>query len=418
MIYLDHAAATPVDPKVWKAMLPYFAERFANPSSIYQFALGNRQAIDDARKRVADILGCKPGEVYFTGGGTESNNWAIFGATATCHHRADGAGATAELKRRAIPKQGGPTCRGKHGHLVTSVIEHHSVLGPMEELERGGCEVTYLPVDDHGHVDMEKLKNAINEETTLVSIAYANNEIGTIENIGEIALFLNTQGVLFHTDACQAAGSLPLDVATLGVDLMTLNGGKIYGPKGSGILYIKDGVKIAPLLYGGGQEHRQRAGTENVPGIIGFAEALEIADSMRQKESARLVKLRDELIHSLQKLVPGTKLNGDPVNRLPNNINVSFDGIDAESLLLRLDMEGICASAGSACTSGALEPSHVLMALGIEKDLAKSSIRMTLGRENTDNDIRKILEVLPPIVQDLRKHRKPGKKQCCPGNLC
>lgn len=392
MIYLDHAAATPVDPEVWRKMLPYFSERFANPSSIYQFALHSRQAIDEARKRVADILGCKPEEIFFTGSGTESNNWAIFGAAATTNK--------------------------KCGHLITSLTEHHSVLGPMEELERRGWEVTYLPVDDLGHVDVEKLKEAVKKETIMVSIAYANNEIGTVENIAEIALFLNTQGVLFHTDACQAAGALPLDVSGLGVDLMTLNGGKIYGPKGSGILYIKDKVKITPLLYGGGQEHRLRAGTENVPAIIGFAEALEIADTMREKEAARLVKLRDGLIHNLQKTVSGTKLNGDPVNRLPNNINMSFDGIDSESLLLRLDMEGICASAGSACTAGALEPSHVLMALGIEKDLAKSSIRMTLGRENTENDMKRILEILPPIVEDLRKHRKTGKKQCCPGNLC
>lgn len=416
MIYLDHAAATPVDPEVWKKMLPYFNERFANPSSIYQFALNSRQAIDDARKRVADVLGCKPAEIYFTGSGTESNNWAIFGATATCRHQADATGAAVELRRHAIPKQGGPTCH--RGHLITSLTEHHSVLGPMEELERRGWEVTYLPVDEFGHVDVEKLKEAVKKETTLVSIAYANNEIGTVENIAEIALFLNTQGVLFHTDACQAAGALPLDVSGLGVDLMTLNGGKIYGPKGSGILYINEKVKITPLLYGGGQEHRQRAGTENVPGIIGFAEALEIAEKMREKEAARLTKLRDGLIANLKKLVPGTRLNGDPVNRLPNNINVSFEGIDAESLLLRLDMEGICASAGSACTAGALEPSHVLMALGIEKDLAKSSIRMTLGRENSENDMKKVLEILPPIVEDLRKHRKPGKKQCCAGNLC
>lgn len=402
MIYLDHAAATPVDPRVLKIMLPYFSEKFANPSSIYQFALQNRQAIDAARKQVSEILGSKFDEIYFTGSGTESNNWAIFGAA------------------EAAKKPNQP------GHLITSVIEHHSVLNSFEELERRGWEVTYLNVDENGHISLEKLKAAVRPETVLVSIAYANNEIGTIENITEIGKFLkdfnqNIQGsrgpktvapngknshrVLFHTDACQAAGALPLNVHNLNVDLMTVNGGKIYGPKGSGILYIREGVKIVPLLYGGGQEHRQRAGTENVPAIIGFGEALTIAESLRPSESKRLSALRDRLIAGLQKGIPHTRLNGDPIHRLPNNINVCFEGVDSESLLLRLDMAGVCASAGSACTSGALEPSHVLMALGVEKDIAKSSIRLTLGRGNTLKDITSVLEILPKLVKDLRQKK-------------
>ncbi len=387
MIYLDHAAATPVDPRVLKVMLPYFSEKYANPSSIYQFALQNRQIIDAARKIVAYVLDCKPDEIYFTGSGTESNNWAVFGA--------------AEAKKSSDAK--------KPGHLITSVIEHHSVLNVFEELERRGWDVTYLNVDELGHVPLEKLQKALRPDTVLVSIAYANNEIGTVENIAKIGAVIKEHnaktgaGVLFHTDACQAAGALPIKVRELNVDLMTMNGGKIYGPKGSGILYIRDGVKIVPLLYGGGQEHRQRAGTENVPAVIGFAEALAIAESMRVEESKRLITLRDQFIEGLQKNIPDAQLNGDPVNRLPNNINICFKGADSESLLLRLDMEGVCASAGSACTSGALEPSHVLMALGVEKDLAQSSIRMTLGRENTSQDIEKLLKIIPVIVEDLRK---------------
>jgi cysteine desulfurase len=386
MMYLDHAAATPVDPRVLKSMLPYFSEAFANPSSVYQFALRNRQAVDSARKKVADVLACRPDEIFFTGSGTESNNWAVFGV--------------AEAFRK------------KGMHLVTTVIEHHSVLNPMEELDRRGWEVTYLPVDENGRTDLKKLEKTLKPHTALVSIAYANNEIGTVEDIAGIAQIIRNHNVrngtstLFHTDACQAAGALPVKVKELGVDLMTLNGGKIYGPKGSGVLYIRNKVNIVPLLYGGGQEHRQRAGTENVPAIVGFAEALSIAESMRGREARRLTAMRDELINGLRKNIPDTALNGDPANRLPNNVNVSFHGVDAESLLVRLDMEGVCASAGSACTSGALEPSHVLMALGVEKDLAKSSIRMTLGRENTVKDIKKLLALLPRLVEDLRMKRK------------
>ncbi len=413
MIYLDHAAATPVDPRVLKVMLPYFSEKFANPSAVYQFALQNRQAIDGARKRVADILNCKANEIYFTGSGTESNNWAIFGtagAAATCRHQTDSAESAGAQK-------------GRSGHLITSVVEHHSVLYPFEELERRGWKVTYLNVDEHGRVSLEKLKKALTPETALVSIAYANNEIGTVENIAEIGKFLKEYreqnansagkgaGTLFHTDACQAAGALSINVKDLHVDLMTINGGKIYGTKGSAVLYIRDKVKIVPLLYGGGQEHRQRAGTENVAGIVGFAEALEIAETMRVHEAARLTQLRDKLIAGLQTKIPKTRLNGDPVNRLPNNISISFEGVDAESLLLRLDMAGVCASAGSACTSGALEPSHVLMALGIKtkSDIAQSTIRMTLGRENTDKEIEKLLKIIPPIVESLRTPRGNAK---------
>lgn len=380
MIYLDHAAATPLDPRVLKAMLPYLKGKFANPSSVYQFALQNRQAIDAARKSVATVLHCDPHEIYFTSGGTESNNWAIFG------------GVTAQIPVGST--------------IITAVAEHDSVLKPFEELERRGWPVTFLNIDAQGHINNEELVKSLKPDTVFVSIAYANNEIGTIENIAAIATLVKKHSpkAFFHTDACQAAGALPLSVRELGIDLMTLNGGKIYGPKGSGILYIRDGIKIMPLLYGGGQEHRQRAGTENIAAIVGFAEALKIAEQLRVKESARLMRLRDKLIAGLQQAIPGATLNGEPERRLPNNINMSFPGIDAESLLLRLDMAGICASAGSACTSGALEPSHVLLALGVEKNLAGSSIRMTLGRENTEKDIQKLLKIIPPIIEDLNKN--------------
>ncbi len=393
MIYLDHAATTPVDDRVLQKMLPFFKEDFGNPSSIYQFGQKSRVAIDDARKKTAKILNCKPLEIYFTGSGTESNNWALFGI----------AEANQDLR------------------IITTKIEHDSILNPAKELQRRGHEVIFLDVDSNGHIKLKELdsllkteeklndlnkginsnSNQASKKTTLVSVMYANNEIGTIEDIAKIGALAHAHSALMHTDACQAAGALELDIKKLNVDLMTLNGGKIYGPKGVGALYISEEVKITPLIYGGGQEHRIRAGTENVPAIVGFAEALEIAEEMREIESTRLAILRDYLIAELSK-IPGSHLNGDPKNRLPNNINFSFEGVDGESLLLRLDLEGICASSGSACTSGSLEPSHVLLGIGQNEAMAKSSLRLTLGRHTTKEELIKAGNIIKEVVQELR----------------
>lgn len=375
MIYLDYAATTPVDKRVLQKILPFYADQFGNPSSIYQFAQKSRIAIDTARHEIAQILGCLDEEVYFTSSGTEANNWALFGIAA---------GA----KQKKI-------------HLITTTIEHESVLQSAKELERRGAAVSYLPVDHYGHINPKDLEKALTPETVLVSIMCANNEIGTIEDIKKISATLKKRKILFHTDACQAAGALPLNVQNLGVDMMTINGGKIYGPKGVGALYIKKGTPIVPLLYGGGQEHRLRAGTENVAGIIGLAEALKIAEAIRIKEVKRLTALRDHFIQDLQKKIPGLILNGDPTNRLPNNINISLPGIDGESLLMRLDMAGICVSSGSACTSASLEPSHVLLGIGLSKTLAKNSLRITLGRTTSKKDLDFTAKALANILKNF-----------------
>lgn len=384
MIYLDHAATTPVDPQVLAKMLPYFSEKFGNPSSIYQFGQENRNAIDKSRQIIAKVLQSKPEEIFFTGSGTEANNWALFGIM--------------EAYSSSSNKQ-----NGSQKQLITTMIEHDSVIKTAEELKRRGFPVTFLPVDQYGHVSAKDLENALKTPTALVSIMLANNEIGTIEHVQRLAEITHNNGALFHTDACQAAGAVSLDTQTLGIDLMSLNAGKIYGPKGVGALYIKSGIKITPLIYGGGQEHRLRAGTENVAGIVGFAEALKLAEEHREAESDRLIKLREKLLNGLKKLIPSLQLNGNPVQRLPNNLNFSIPGIDGESLLLRLDMAGICASSGSACTSASLEPSHVLLGIGLSKDLAKSSLRLTLGRFTTNQEIDQVLEILPEIVQELAK---------------
>ena len=373
MIYFDHSAATPVCKEVMEKMLPYFSQTFANPSSIYRIGRMARSAVDMARSQIAAILGCAQHEVFFTSGGTESNNWALFGIS------------------QAYNKK----------HFITTKAEHHSVLSCFEELERRGSKVTYLPVDKHGVISLEDLEHALCPETLLASFMYANNEIGSIEHISQVAKLLHARGVFLHTDACQAGGYLDLHVQNLGVDLMTLNGGKIYGPKGSGVLYIRKGVRITPLHYGGEQEHRLRSGTENVAAIVGFAEALRIACSMASEETRRLLKLRKILIEGLFDSIPGVKLNGHPEKRLPNNVHIAIPGVVGESLLLRLDMEGFCVSAGSACASGSLEPSHVLRAIGLSDSLARSSIRITLGRENTEEEIRKFLFCIDKIVQSL-----------------
>jgi cysteine desulfurase len=375
MIYLDHAATTPLDFGVLKKMLPWLTVKFGNASSIYSIGREARNAVEKARAEIAGILGCKAKEIIFTSGGTEANNWAVFGIAA------------------ANKKKG--------RHIITVKTEHHSVLHPFEQLEARGFKVTYLNVDKDGLISTEELKKSITAETIFVSIMYANNEIGTVQNLPEISGILRPQKIIFHTDACQAAGYLPLNVKKLGVDSMTINGGKIYGPKGIGALYISEKVKITPLLFGGGQEFRMRGGTENTASIIGLAESLKKAESLKAKETARLIKLRDFIINELLK-ISGVSLNGHRALRLANNINISLEGVDGESLLMRLDMAGICASSGSACTSGSLDPSHVLQAIGLPKNLVKNSLRLSLGRENTPAQLKKTISQITKIVKDIR----------------
>ncbi|MBI2638585.1 cysteine desulfurase [Candidatus Peregrinibacteria bacterium] len=389
MIYFDHAATTPLDPRVFEAMKPYFTQWYGNPSSIYRFAQKARQAIDDARERTAKILECVPREVIFTSCGTESNNFFILGAAA------------------AYKKFG--------KHIITTKIEHDSVLKPLEHLESQGFEVTYLDVGKNGIVDAEDVQKALRPDTIFVTIMYANNEIGTIQPIQEISRVIEyyskthpqpsilNPSPLFHTDACQAAPYLDISVKNLGVDAMTLNGGKIYGPKGVGALFIREGVELTPLLFGGGQEYRKRSGTENVPAIVGFAKALSLVQSDRKIETKRLLKLRDKLINGILKKIPESRLNGDSKNRLPNNINVSFRGLEGEAILLRLDMLNIAASSGSACTSGYLEPSHVIRAINSNSEWTHSSTRFSLGHGNTEEEVDFVLKHLPKIIQELRE---------------
>lgn len=376
MIYLDYAATTPLDPGVQKKMHPFFRKNFGNPSSIHSFGREARAAVDRARNDIAQIFHAKPKEIVFTGSGTEANNWAIFGL-AEAH-------------------------RDKGNHIISTVIEHHSVLEPLQQLEQRGFNITYLKVDRNGRISLNELAASITSKTIVASIMYANNEIGTIQNVKDASSILHEKKVILHTDACQATGSLLLNVEELGVDAMTINGGKMYGPKGIGALYVKEGCKIVPLLFGGGQEHRMRAGTENVPGIIGLAEALKIAEQLRPKESKRLITLRDYFIKKLHR-IPGLSLNGHPTQRLPNNINISIKGVDAESVLFRLDMAGIAASSAAACTSGSLEPSHVLNALGLPKELVKSGLRFSLGRETTKKQLDSTFNILKGIISSIRK---------------
>lgn len=376
LIYLDHAATTPLDPGVLKKMLPFLKGKYGNPSSIYGLGREARAAIELARGELAEILACKPKEIIFTSGGTEANNWAIFGLA--------------------------EALKGRANHIISTPIEHASVLEPLRQLEHKGFKVTWLKVDKFGMVNPSQVAEAIRPETIFASIIYANNEIGTIQNIAEIGHILHKHGIIFHTDACQAAGSsLEIRPSEINVDLLTINGSKIYGPKGVGALYISEKIKIPPLLFGGGQEYRMRAGTENVAGIVGLAEALKISIA-KTKEPARLIKLRDFLTKELLK-IPGTSLNGHPTQRLANNINISISGIDAQSLLMRLDMAGIAASSGSACTSGAIEPSHVLQALGLPADLAKNSLRLTLGHSNSQKQLAKAAKTITQIIGELRE---------------
>lgn len=377
-LYLDHAATTPTDPAVVEAMLPYFTECFGNPSSIYKLGRAALQALDDARGITAEALGCSPKEIVFLGGGSEADNLAIKGAAFAARER------------------------GKGNHIITSAIEHHAVLHACDYLKEFGFEITVLPVSSDGLVSVEDFRAAIRPETVLATIMYANNEIGTIQPIAEIGALCRERGIVFHTDAVQAAGQLPLDVNALNVDLLTLTAHKFYGPKGVGALYVRRGVSLLSQINGGGQERRRRAGTENVAGIVGFATALQRAEARRTEYVAHCTELRDRLIDGITARVPQVELNGSRSERLANNVNLSFAYTEGESILLLLDQAGICASAGSACSSGSLEPSHVLTALGLDADAAHGSVRFSVGKDTSAADIEYVLQALPPMIERLR----------------
>lgn len=375
--YMDYSATTYVKPEVLDAMMPFFTEKFGNPSSFYGISRETKMAIDNARAQVAKAINCDPNEVYFTGGGSEADNWAIKGI------------ATAHMK--------------KGNHIITTKIEHHAVLHTCEFLEKFGFEVTYLDVNEEGFVDLKQLEEAITDKTILVSIMFANNEIGTIQPIKEIGALCREKKVLFHTDAVQAVGSVPVDVKEMNIDLLSLAGHKLYGPKGIGALYIRRGVRIDNLIHGGGQERGRRAGTENIPGVVGLGKAIELATENIEENRARLTVLRDKLIDGILERIPYARLNGPRGDkRLPGNSNISFEFIEGESILLSLDFEGICASSGSACTSGSLDPSHVLLAIGLPHEKAHGSLRTTLGAASTEEDVEKLLNELPPIIERLR----------------
>jgi cysteine desulfurase len=377
-IYLDHAATTPVDERVVAAMLPYLTEQFGNPSSIHRLGRTALEALDDARETVAAVLGASRKEIIFTGGGSEADNLAIKGV--------------ALAQRQA----------GKGAHIVTSAIEHHAVLHSAEYLQASGFEVTVLPVDSGGLVSPDDLRAALRPDTVLVSIMYANNEVGTIQPLAELGAICHERGMPLHTDAVQAAGSLTLDVHELNVDLLSLAAHKFYGPKGVGLLYVRHGTPLLPQINGGGQERRRRAGTENVAGIVGMAAALRLAAAQRDSYVAHCTTLRERLLAGLLDSIPHTYLNGHPTRRLPNNANVAFDYVEGESVLLLLDQHGIAASSGSACTSGSLEASHVLLALGMPSERAIGSVRFTIGKSTTEADIDYLLDVLPPLIERLR----------------
>lgn len=375
-IYMDNAATTQVYPEVFDAMKPYFTEFYGNPSSIYSFAGNSKKAVEDARKTIADFLGARTEEIYFTGGGSESDNWALK--------------ATADAYAN----------KGKH--IITSKIEHHAILHTCEYLEKKGFEVTYLDVDENGFVNPADVEKAIRPDTILVSIMTANNEIGTIEPIAEIGKIAKDHGVLFHTDAVQAFGHIPMNVDEMNIDMLSASGHKINGPKGIGIMYIRKGVKIGSFVHGGAQERQRRAGTHNVPGIVGIGKAVELArDNMKERMEYE-TKLRDHLISRVMEEIPYAKLNGDKVKRLPNNVNVCFRFIEGESMLILLDQNGVCGSSGSACTSGSLDPSHVLLAIGLPHEIAHGSLRLTLSEKNTMEEVDFTVDKLKGIIERLR----------------
>jgi len=379
IIYLDHAATTAVDPRVVEAMAPYWSERYGNASSIYSLGREAAKAIEEARQTVAGILNCESKEIIFTSCGSESDNLAVRGVAFAQRHR------------------------GKGNHIITSAIEHHAIGHTCEQLEKYfGFEVTYLPVDRYAMVDPEDVRRAIRDDTVLISVMTANNEVGTIQPIAEIGKIAHERGIPFHTDAVQAGGTLSLDVNELHVDLLSLSAHKFYGPKGVGVLYVRKGTPLLPVQTGGGHEHQRRAGTENVAGIVGLATALQLAYDHITENNARITALRERLIQGLLERIPDAQLTGHPTQRLPNSASFAFKYIEGESILLNLDMLGICASSGSACTSASLEPSHVLVAMGIPVEVAHGSLRLTLGNENTEEDVDYVLQVLPGIVEKLR----------------
>ncbi len=393
MIYLDNAATTKTAPEVVEAMLPYFGEAYGNPSAIYSLGSAGKKAVNEARRSIAKLINAGQEEIYFTAGGTEADNWAL----------------------KAVAESYGEKGR----HIITTKIEHHAVLHTCGYLEKKGFEVTYLDVDQDGLVDLEELKAAIRPDTILISVMYANNEIGTIEPIGEIGAIARERGILFHTDAVQAFGQVPLDVEALKVDMLSASAHKVNGPKGGGMLYIRAGLKLRSFIHGGAQERNRRAGTENVPGIVGFGAAAARAMKLMEEKGRKERELREYLIRSIEKQIPYCRLNGHRERRLPGNVNFSFQFIEGESLLIMLDMKGICASSGSACTSGSLDPSHVLLAIGLKHEEAHGSLRMTLSEDNTVEELDEVVEALKaivgrlremsPLYEDFVKSRKTGK---------
>ena len=375
-IYVDNAATTKVAPEVVEAMLPYFTEGFGNPSSIYTEGRAARKALDKARGQVAAAIGAEPNEIYFTGSGSEADNWAI------------------RSTARALKSKG--------NHIITSAVEHHAVLHTCQDLEKQGYEVTYLPVDEYGRVSPADVKSAIKDNTILITIMFANNEIGTIMPIAEIGAIAREAGVIFHTDAVQAIGMVPIDVNEMNIDMLSLTGHKFHGPKGAGALYVRKGVKLTSFITGGAQERMRRAGTENVPGIVGLGKAIELATANIEEKQKKLAALRDAYIKKVLDAVPYSRLNGHPTERLAGNANISFEYIEGEGLLLSLDMKGIAASSGSACTSGSLDPSHVLLAIGLKHEQAHGSLRTTFGEENTMEDVDYMVESIAEIVARLR----------------
>ena len=376
LIYLDNAATTKTSEEVVAAMLPYFTEYYGNPSSVYEFASESKKAVSNARRTIAETLGAQENEIYFTAGGSEADNWALK--------------ATAEAYQN----------KGKH--IITTKIEHHAILHTAEYLEKRGFEITYIGVDENGVVKVDELEKAIRPDTILISVMFANNEIGTIQPIKEIGEIAKKHGVLFHTDAVQAYGQLPINVDELHIDMLSSSGHKLNGPKGIGFLYIRKGVKIRSFVHGGAQERKRRAGTENVPGIVGYGKAAEIAAKTMKERTAKEIELRDHLIDRVLAEVPYTRLNGHRTNRLPNNANFSFQFVEGESLLILLDNNGICASSGSACTSGSLDPSHVLLAIGLPHEIAHGSLRLTLSAETTMEDIDFVVDCIKQIIERLR----------------
>ena len=375
-IYMDNAATTPLKKEVLDEMIPYLTENYGNPSSVYSLGSLSKRAVEDSRVKVANIIKADRREIFFTGGGSEADNWAIKGV------------AFAN--------------KSKGNHIITTKIEHHAILHACEYLEKHGFDVTYLDVDECGLIDLEQLKESITDKTILISIMFANNEIGTILPIKEIGQIAKEHKIYFHTDAVQAIGNIEIDVKDLNIDLLSMSAHKFYGPKGVGALYIRQGVKVDPLIIGGGQERNRRAGTENVAGIVGMGAAIELAYENLEEHNEKLIKLRDSLIEKIQKNIGHTRLNGHPTSRLPGNVNICFKFIEGESLLLSLDMEGIAGSSGSACTSGSLDPSHVLLAIGLPHEIAHGSLRLSLGDFNTEDELDYVVEKLVKIVDRLR----------------